>query len=175
MVLAEMADRHSWIKGAELGVFQGKTYIHLLNACPALSMVGVDIWEPRPEMEALRDVGGRSYEDRDLEAMYQDVVKATAHFGDRSRLIRQTTQSAAALFPNRSFDFVFIDADHTLAGVVQDITLWAPKVALGGWVMGHDYQAIYPGVREAVDTLLGDVEKFDDSVWGVPVHETAFG
>jgi hypothetical protein len=46
---------------------------------------------------------------------------------------------AAASFPERHFDFVFIDADHSYEGCRNDIAAWKGKVRPGGWLCGHDY------------------------------------
>jgi len=42
-------------------------------------------------------------------------------------------------FEDESFDFIFIDADHTYEAVAKDIADWYPKVKKGGIFCGHDY------------------------------------
>lgn len=46
---------------------------------------------------------------------------------------------------------VFIDGDHTEEAVARDIELFAPHVAEGGILCGHDYQRHTPLVADAVD------------------------
>ena len=66
---------------------------------------------------------------------------------------------AALKFPDRYFDFVYIDAKHDFKSVYRDISLWKPKVRKGGLLCGHDYiNEEEPGVREAVDRLLTNVQ-----------------
>ena len=46
---------------------------------------------------------------------------------------------AASLFENGSLDFVFLDADHSFESVWQDLSVWYPKVRIGGILAGHDF------------------------------------
>ena len=42
-------------------------------------------------------------------------------------------------FKDGSLDFVYIDANHLLRYVIEDICEWSKKVRRGGIVSGHDY------------------------------------
>jgi len=44
-------------------------------------------------------------------------------------------------------DLLFIDGDHSEAGVAEDWELWSPLVARGGTVVFHDARASRPGGR----------------------------
>jgi len=46
---------------------------------------------------------------------------------------------AAPQIPDASLDFVYLDGDHTLRGIMFDLNLYAPKVRPGGMVCGDDY------------------------------------
>ena len=46
---------------------------------------------------------------------------------------------AASLFENGSFDFVYLDADHSFESVWQDLSVWYPKIRIGGILAGHDF------------------------------------
>lgn len=78
--------------------------------------------------------------------------------------IKKVSVDAVNLFPDHFFDLVYIDANHNYEYVRQDIELWLPKVKLGGYITGHDYQNI-PDVKRAVDEILGDVQIFIDCSW----------
>eukprot|EP00526_Cylindrotheca_closterium_P019394 CAMPEP_0113629534 /NCGR_PEP_ID=MMETSP0017_2-20120614/15332_1 /TAXON_ID=2856 /ORGANISM="Cylindrotheca closterium" /LENGTH=225 /DNA_ID=CAMNT_0000539937 /DNA_START=325 /DNA_END=1002 /DNA_ORIENTATION=+ /assembly_acc=CAM_ASM_000147 len=41
--------------------------------------------------------------------------------------------------PNRSYDFIYLDGDHSYAGVKQEMFDYWPKVKRGGMMAGHDY------------------------------------
>ena len=59
------------------------------------------------------------------------------------------SQSAHARFEG-VLDFVFIDGEHSLQAVRDDLRWWAPKVRKGGVVAGHDYFVLTPMVIQAV-------------------------
>lgn len=62
-------------------------------------------------------------------------------------------------FKDESFDFIFIDADHSYEAVKKDIEMWYPKVKQGGVIAGHDYdRPAWEGVCEAVDEIFPDAE-----------------
>ena len=42
-------------------------------------------------------------------------------------------------FPDRSLDFVYIDANHDVRHVIEDIEEWSKKIKKGGIISGHDY------------------------------------
>jgi hypothetical protein len=67
---------------------------------------------------------------------------------------------AAALFPPKSVDFVFLDAAHDEESVRADLAAWWPTIKPGGVMAGHDYDPFWVGVRRAVD------EFFRLSEWG---------
>ncbi len=56
----------------------------------------------------------------------------------------------AGRFPDESFDFIFIDADHSYSAVLADLNAWFPKLKPGGIIGGHDWHTDYPGVEKAV-------------------------
>jgi hypothetical protein len=161
-----------WTKGAELGVFRGDTFFYLLDHCPQLTMIGVDSWRPVPEKQLRFADGGRSYEKFDLAGYERKVRERAAKFGNRATIHKMTTLEAAALVPDASLDFVFIDADHLYEGVRADIAAWRPKVKPGGYLSGHDYHpGAFEGVVRAVDELCAGFTRYDDSVWAVEVSD----
>lgn len=174
-VLADMANRHGWTRLAELGVFRGDTAAHLLKNCPNLHWIGVDTWEPGDpsrdvpkEFKKTRaDSGYRSYAEHPLTSYEANVAKLAEKYAARALVMKLPTIEAAKRVEGASLCAVFIDADHTPAGVEADIRAWAPKIRPGGMLMGHDYDL--PVLREVLDRLLPGWHGYDDSVWGIPV------
>jgi len=81
-----------------------------------------------------------------------------------------STADAAQQIQDGDLDFVFIDGDHSEAGVRQDITNWRPKIRSGGFLTGHDIS--WPTVRKAVDALAPGYalsSKDSDAVWWLKV------
>ena len=80
-------------------------------------------------------------------------------FGARSTIWRQTSTEAAKRVPHHSLDFVYIDARHDYASVMEDLEAWFDKVRPGGIFAGHDYiDGMFPagefGVKSAVDKFF---------------------
>jgi len=73
------------------------------------------------------------------------------------RVLKLTSVRAASLFPDKYFDFVYIDANHTYKAVYADIYVWLPKVRDGGILGGHDFH--YKGVRQAISEILGVISE----------------
>ena len=46
---------------------------------------------------------------------------------------------AAKTVPDDSLDFVYLDARHDFNGVFEDLSVWWPKLKMGGILAGHDY------------------------------------
>jgi predicted O-methyltransferase YrrM len=67
------------------------------------------------------------------------------------RLVPATTLEAAEYWQG-SIDFLYIDADHSRAGVLRDLEAWLPHMRRGGMIAGDDYgHPLYPGVQVAWD------------------------
>jgi glycosyltransferase involved in cell wall biosynthesis len=70
-----------------------------------------------------------------------------------------------------SLDVVYIDAVHTYEAVKTDMPIWYPKVKIGGYLCGHDYDAnTFPGVFKAVNEFcvlnnLPSPKVFKDTSW----------
>lgn len=94
--------------------------------------------------------------------------------------IRMSSVNAAAFFAAQGvqFDMVFIDADHSRAGITADIEAWQPLVKEGGLLCGHDYNNYQPDWVEVVQVVD---EKFPEvrvaghtSIWFTTVkHKPA--
>lgn len=161
-VIAHLVKRLGWRAGAELGLWAGATYLSVLERCPDVTLIGVDLWRPQPQ-----NVGPEGYAETDHAGNERAVRRAAAAFGDRARIIKAWTHAAAAQVEDASLDFVFIDADHGEAAVRRDIAAWLPKLKPTGWLIGHDIN--WPGVRAAVDDLVPGYVIGPDAVWMRPV------
>lgn len=59
--------------------------------------------------------------------------------GDFIIPIKSDSVKAAELFPDKSGDLIFLDADHKFEGSFADLNAWYPKVNNDGVFTGHDY------------------------------------
>lgn len=135
-VMVELARRHGWRRGVELGIGSGHLFERFLAL--GIDMIGVDLGI-RADRRARANA-----------AMWAAKSKAAR------TIYWESTLEAAARVPDGWADFVFIDAGHSYDAVKEDIRLWAPKVRAGGWLGGHDYSQAYCGVIVAVQEAFGD-------------------
>lgn len=58
----------------------------------------------------------------------------------KCQLIKGFSQDAEilSLFSENSIDYLYIDGDHSYIGCYNDLTLWYPKVKIGGFIIGDD-------------------------------------
>lgn len=166
-ILEGLVKANGWTKGVEVGVKEGFTFLHLLQTCPTLDLTGVDLFRPRPGLEA---AGGESHADAKLpehEKRLRKTVKAM--YPARGRIVRKESVKAAKTVADHSLDFVFIDADHREDAVRADIQAWMPKIRSGGMLTGHDAQSKFPGVLAAINDLCPGWQQHSDSVWSLVV------
>ncbi len=156
--------QHALKVGAELGLWKGRTFLHLLSTCPDLTMYGVDEWKLRPDRRKIP--GGDTYDNYNMQGLHRYVVEHSERFNGRAKILHMSTVDAAKEIPDASLDFVFIDADHTEDGVRQDIEHWRPKIRRGGFLMGHDFVG-YPTVKKVVEEIVPNYQVSADDVEAV--------
>lgn len=152
--------------GVEVGVKQGEFSAHLLQHWAGRHLISVDPWLS-DAAEAYVDIANVPQDQQ--EQFHRETVARLAPFGERSTIWRATSVDAAAVIPRHSLDFVYLDARHDYASVLEDIAAWADKVRPGGILAGHDYidghfSAGVFGVRSAVDAYFAEL--------GLPVYAT---
>ncbi len=69
----------------------------------------------------------------------------------------------SAVLRHRKADMVFIDGDHSLAGVLADLMNYRELLGPGGLLCGHDETC--GEVRAALRHTLGDWRKGPGSIW----------
>lgn len=155
-VLSDLIREHGWRFGAELGVWQGATFEHLLRTFPQLTLYGVDNWKP-----------AGAYAMKDMLAP-EDMVRLIAKsYTGRCYILKMDTVRAADFVSHSTLDFVFIDASHDTASVAADIRAWRPKVRKTGWLTGHD--ANLETVRAALDAELPGWRRLEANCWAFPL------
>jgi hypothetical protein len=162
-VLIDHINKHHWTSGAEIGVFKGACLFRLLENCRNLKMIGVDQWKNLPSSNV---DGSETYGRYDMPVIGLDVLARAKQYGPRCIILQGDTVAMAANVPNRSLDFVFIDATHTYDGVMRDLNAWIPKVRDTGMVMGHDHN--WPSVAQALTERVPGWGALSDFVWRIP-------
>lgn len=117
--------------GAEIGVEKGIYAKILCENNPKLHLFCIDPWKP---YSGYRDIISKHR----FDSLYKETKKRLK--GLNCKIVKKFSMDAVNDFKPRSLDFVYIDANHKLRYVIDDITEWAPRVRPGGIVSGHDYR-----------------------------------
>jgi len=142
--------------GAEIGVYRAQTSVTLLRQFPDCHLSLIDPWQYWPPESSWAQMavrtGGLSADQ--WETVYNQALRRLKRtHQDNYTIHRMTSKRAAQKTPDKSFDFVFIDANHSYKSVLRDIRRWTPKTKT--LICGHDYGGPYKGVRRAVRRCFG--------------------
>jgi len=144
-------------KFVEIGSWRGQSAAYLaveiINSGKNISLTCVDTWKGSPEMFI-----------PEADAFYDEIIsKEGSCYKEFLRNVEpvkniietreMTSEDASKLYPDKYFDFVFIDAGHSYEDVILDLKSWLPKVKSGGVIAGHDVQC--PSVRRAINEVFG--------------------
>ena len=126
--------------GVELGVRDGTFTRELLRGWHSCAeYVQVDVWAP---LSNYRDSSNKGW--RAQNVIRQRATRAAQEAvaaGDARRFSQcaNFTSTCVHDYADGTFDFIYVDARHDYAGVIQDLSMWWPKLAVGGVMAGHDY------------------------------------
>ena len=133
----------------EVGVHKGATSEAILKAFDRVQLYMIDPWE---KWDSDADPTSKA----DHESCFKEAQRRTEFGRGYRTIIRKTSDEASQIFPDKSADFVFIDARHDFESVFFDFEAWWPKVKPGGILCGHDYGSESPWAKDvdkAVDAF----------------------
>lgn len=121
-------------EGVEIGTHRGVYAEFILNNWRGRRLNCVDPWEESPAYadQVQHLTGGPDQIDAKREAHNR------LFHNPRCRILPYTSANSVQFFDDNSLDFVYIDGNHKLDFIMEDLTLWYPKVKPGGYVFGHD-------------------------------------
>ncbi len=125
----------------EIGAFKGKSSCFIAEGIGAKNceFYTIDTWHN----DGMKQQGDA----------YVDFLQNIEPYQDKIRPLRGFSYDVIKEWPKeRKIDFLWIDGDHSYAGVKRDIQDWIPLVNTNGTVCFHDYRDA-PGVRKAVDEI----------------------
>jgi hypothetical protein len=125
-----------FMRGVELGVEKGLFSKILLDANPEMELNCVDSWKFYSEYNARLNTP-------DLPKRFEETQERLK--GYNVKYHKMFSQDAVKRFEDNSLDFIYIDANHDLPWVMNDILWWEKKVRPGGIVCGHDYIRVGTG------------------------------
>lgn len=141
---------------AEIGTFKGDFAQTLYDTTSPVEMYLIDPWDG-DIVSGDRDGNNvELYKGNDL---FQHVCHRFADKKHVSILRKFSTELTETDIAKKSLDMVYIDGDHSYAGVKRDLEIVLKLVKAGGWICGHDYamnslktKHMYDfGVKKAVD------------------------
>lgn len=135
---------------AEVGVYRGDFAAAMLTSSSIERYYLVDPWRRLPAWNKPANT-----DDTTFEQFHRETLEKTDFARDRRVVLRGTSLEIAEQIPDRSLDFVYIDADHTLRGITVDLIVWWDKVRLGGLIGGDDLSpTIWQHAAEFEPTLV---------------------
>jgi hypothetical protein len=118
--------------GAEIGVMRGGFSKMICENNPQAKLYAVDPWKVYEGFDDFDKKGVQAL------SFYNDAVASLSKYN--CEIVRKFSMDAVNDFIDESLDFVYIDANHSLKYVVEDIVEWSKKVKVGGIVAGHDFK-----------------------------------
>lgn len=122
-------------RAAEIGVYVGTFAAQNLKVWQG-EYYAIDAWQWRPNDPREDKNYARKAEN---DANFERARRAMAFAGERVKQIRALSVEATTRFDDGSFDWLYIDALHTEAALLQDLRAWWPKLRPGGLFTGDDY------------------------------------
>lgn len=146
---------------AEIGVWKGDFSARILKELKPRELHLIDPWRFAPDFPKRWYGGALARNQADMDAIMESVRD---RFKDAPavRLHRGTSVEIAATFPDRYFDWLYIDGDHSASAVLADLTAWYPKLKPGGSVACDDYywrdESRTRSVKVGIDAFLKTTE-----------------
>lgn len=144
----------------EIGSWTGLSMIEFAKEFKHVTCV--DPWAPTEGINT-------KYDMREVEKIFD---RRAEKFNNVEKL-KMTSEEAAAYLDFKVdslqekktiFGYCYIDGCHTYDAVKKDLKLWKDRIKYA--ICGHDYCNQFPGVKKAVDEVVGKPDHvFTDSSW----------
>jgi hypothetical protein len=144
-----MIDSMGLKSGVEIGVDKAQFSLSILNKTKITDYYCIDTWQDNFGSNCRP-----GFFDEDGNKRFLEAQKSLQSFIDnrRATMIRKTSIEAYMGFEDGSLDFCYIDGDHSLLGIIDDLRSWVPKIKIGGICGGHDYK---DGPRSGITDFFG--------------------
>jgi len=158
---------------AEVGSWLGRSAAYFATRCrekeKEIEINCIDTWRgsTTEPCKRIQQPILETFKDGSMLPAFIANMKATA---SPVRIHEGNSVKMADSFADKSLDAVYLDGDHTYAGVTEDIVAWLPKVKPGGIICGDDYGDTSFGVTEAVNAYFGEKVRHNGRVWVVEVE-----
>jgi len=135
---------------AELGTREGDFTTTVLSQWRRCALyVQVDAWAPLNNYRDSSNANLPQHSKRRDAARKKLDHEVNSGHARRGEQCANLTSVCALRFADEAFDFIYVDARHDRLGVLQDLSMWWPKLRRGGVMAGHDYMEQHePRFRE---------------------------
>jgi hypothetical protein len=133
----------------EIGSFVGESTV--IFAASFAKVIAIDPFIPYTNVK--QDGVLQSYKQNRWNTVYNEFVKRTAPFGNVVHLKKVSDDAFKDI--QEAVHFVYIDGTHTYEQCKKDIKNYLSLIKPEGFIAGHDYTPSFPGVKKAVDDVLG--------------------
>lgn len=133
-----MIDSLSLKIGIEIGSDKGEYAGHILSKSKLEKLYCVDPW-----IDNFGSEYREGHYDPNGDVRFSQCAETLDEYlaANRCELVR--AKSVDAFLDSNlpeEFDFCYIDGDHSMEGIFNDVYLWTTRVKVGGIVAGHDYK-----------------------------------
>lgn len=133
--------------GVEIGVDKAGFSKHILDKTNISMYYCIDCW-----MDDFGSDCKPGYFNEDGNIRFNQAQEMLKDHEGRVALFKSTSMESVDKFEDESIDFCYIDGDHSLFGIFEDVHAWTPKVKIGGIISGHDFK---DGPRSGINDYWG--------------------
>ncbi len=149
-------------KGVEVGTLFGAFAAEILREWKG-HLYCVDPWVNQDVTQYFD--GANSHNMNNVFAAFQNGIGRH----ERCTGLRMMSLNAVGKFEDGELDFAYLDGNHRLSNIRDDIAAWWPKVKIGGIFCGHDYFTRYD--KDTDSDALTAVAELSEAI-GIRVHTT---
>ena len=159
-MVREMIPKHGI--GCEIGVYAGEFAQSLINITNPQKLFLIDAWDLVIHEIPCSDEHGNNMVTLPSPFLYKTTVNRFST-DSRVNIIKGWSSTEIPAIPS-SLDWVYVDANHSYEGCLNDLKLIEPKMNKNSFIMGHDYEINTEkcrymwnfGVGKAVDDFCKD-------------------
>jgi len=134
--------------GIELGVANGQMSSFAINSGKFKRFIGIDMYL------GIHPIRGTPHR-HNIKEYKHNLRGGYNPLTSNNIILRMTFEEAVDLFPDNSFDFIYVDGyAHTGEEEGKTYHQWWPKLKPGGMFAGDDYDPKWPKVIKHVDAFV---------------------
>ena len=129
-------------KCIEIGTWKGEFSKKILEIVDPIELHLIDPWKLQNDNMHQNSLYGRNIEQNTLNLIFQLVSKTFLNC-DNIVIHRDFSKNILKKFDDNSFDWIYIDGDHTYSSVLNDLQISSQKIKKNGIICGDDYTLGY--------------------------------